>query len=107
MSSNTKNMLITPSKKKGEKKVKITFSNELTAFSIESFKDQFMDSVMKNNQISIYLKDVKNIDLTFIQLIFSLKLTASKLKKEVSINAILSEDTRLLFNNSDLSKILK
>lgn len=107
MKSNEKNMLITPSKKKGEKKVKITFKNDLTIFSIESIKDQFIYAVQKNDVIQLELKDVKNIDLTFIQLIYSLKISSASLKKEVSVSANLSEDIKSLFSNSGISKILK
>lgn len=107
MKSNEKNMLIVPSKKKGEKKVKITFKNDLTIFSIESIKDQFIGAVQKNDVIQLELKDVKNIDLTFIQLIYSLKISSASLKKEVSVSANLSEDIKSLFSNSGISKILK
>ncbi|MCB2195215.1 MAG: hypothetical protein KQH79_05110 [Bacteroidetes bacterium] len=107
MKSNEKNMLIAPSKKKGEKKVKITFKNDLTIFSIESIKDQFINAVQKNDVIQLELKDVKNIDLTFMQLIYSLKISSASLKKEVSVNANLSEDIKSLFSNSGISKILK
>jgi len=107
MKSKNKNMLVIPSKKKGEKKVKIVFKNELTIFSIEDFKDQFIDTVINNDEINIDLKDVKNLDLTFVQLIYSLKITANKLKKKVSLNTDLSKDLMSLFNNSGLNKVLK
>jgi hypothetical protein len=38
---------------------------------------------------------------------YSLKISSESVKKEVSVNADLSEDTKLLFSNCGINKILK
>jgi len=105
--SENENMLLIPSKKKGESKVNITFRNELTIFSIEDIKDKVVNAVTTNDQIDFVLKDVKNMDLSFIQLIYSIKLTAKKYNKKVSFNISLSDDLMNLFINSGLGKLFE
>lgn len=105
MSAN-KNIQIKPSKKKGEKKVSIILKNELTIFSIEQLQSKIIETVKNYDEIEFNLNEVSNMDLTFIQLFFSIKRTADKLKKKVSFNENLSDDIKTLFINSDLYKVL-
>jgi len=100
------NLFLIPSKIKGEKKIRITLKNELTIYSIESIKDKIIESVMNYDQIEFEIKEVNSMDLSFIQLLYSIKITAETLKKIVSFNVNLSDDIKSLFNNSDLSKVL-
>jgi MFS superfamily sulfate permease-like transporter len=106
MKRKEENIQIKPSKKKGENLVNIILENELTIFSIEIMKDKIIEAVMKYDQIGFELKNVNNIDLTYIQLLYSIKKTAEKLNKKVSFNVELSDDIKSLLNNSDLSKVL-
>ncbi len=106
MKRKEKNIQIKPSKKKGENLVNIVLENELTIFSVESMKDMIIEAVMKYDQIGFALKNVNNIDLTFIQLLYSIKKSAKKLNKKVSFDIELSDDMKSLLNNSDLSKVL-
>ena len=104
--STVKNIQIKPSKKKGEKKVSIILENELTIFSIEDIRDKIVDAVLKYDQIDFQLKNITNMDLAFVQLFYSVKITADKLKKKVTFKADLTEDVKSLFINSDLYKVL-
>lgn len=104
--STVKNIQIKPSKKKGEKKVSIILDNELTIFSIEKLYEKIIENILKYDQIEIHLKNVSNMDLTFVQLFYSVKITADKLKKTVQFKTDLSEDIKSLFENSDLYKVL-
>lgn len=106
MSADTKNIQIKPSKKKGEKKVSILLENELTIFSIEKMHSKIIDAVKKYDEIEFHLKNITNMDLTFVQFFYSIRQTAQKTKKNVSIEANLSEDIKSLFENADLIKIL-
>lgn len=100
------NIHIKPSKKKGENKVSIILENELTIFSIETMKDEIIDAVKKYDIIEFMLKDISNMDLTFIQLFYSIKISAESLNKKVSFDVNLSDDIESLFMNSDLNKVL-
>jgi len=106
MKTGSKNIQIIPSKKKGEKKTTIILEKELTIFSIEKIKDQIIDTYKSNEEIHFKLKDINNMDLTFIQLLFSLKQSAIKNKKIVTVESELSEDILSLLKNADLHRIL-
>lgn len=107
MSAENTNIKIKPSKKKGEKKVNIVLEKELTIFSIEQMHNKIIDAVKKYDEIELNLKNITNMDLTFVQLFFSIEQTAKKLKKKFTINSDLSDDVKSLFENSDLIKVLK
>lgn len=107
MATINKNIKIKPSKKKGEKKVSIVLENELTIFSIEKIQEKIIDSVLKYDEIIFQLNNISNMDLTFIQLFQSIKITSAKLNKKVTFNLDLAEDVKSLFINSDLYKVLK
>lgn len=106
MKTKEKNIQVKPSKKKGESMANIVLENELTIFSIESMKDKIIETVMKYDHVEFALKNVNNVDMTFIQLLYSVKKTAESLNKKVSFNVDLSDDIKSLLNNSDLSKVL-
>ncbi|MBU8891908.1 MAG: STAS domain-containing protein [Bacteroidales bacterium] len=106
MKTEDKNIQIKPSNKKGESSVSIIIENELTIFSVESMKDKIIEAVTKYDHIGFVLKTVNNMDLTFIQLLYSVKKTAETRNKKVSFDVELSDDIKTLFNNSDLSKVL-
>lgn len=106
MSKTNKNIQIKPSKKKGENKVSIILKNELTIFSIEQLQSKIIETVKKYDEIEFNLNDISNMDLTFIQLFYSIKRTADKQKKKVSFTDNLADDVKSLFINSDLYKVL-
>jgi hypothetical protein len=107
MATTNKNIQIIPSKKKGENKVSVVLENELTIFSIEKMREKIIESVLKYDEIDFQLKNVNNMDLTFIQLFYSIKVTSEKLNKKVVFNIDLANDVKSLFINSDLYKVLK
>ena len=106
MKQNNGNITMIPSKGKESNGVTINMENELTIFSIESLKDHIIEAVKKYNNIHVNMKNVKNMDLTFIQLLYSMKNYALSQNKKFIINAELSGDMKTLFNNSDLTKVL-
>jgi len=107
MKSEINNIYIKSSKKKGEKKVSIILENDLSIYTIENIKDKIIDSYKKNDVINFKLKNLKNIDLTFIQLVFSLKNASLKEGKTVTFDVDLPEDLDLLFRNSDIKKVFR
>lgn len=97
---------IRPSKKKGESSASIIFEKELTIFSLEGIKDKIIDTVAKYDHIEFVFKAINNMDLSFVQLIYSIKQTAKTQNKKITFNMDLPGDIKLLFNNSDLIKVL-
>ena len=106
MKATDKNIQIRPSKKKGENKVSIMLENELTIFSIENMKDKIIEAVKKYNIIEFKLNNISNMDLTFVQLFYSIKISTEKLNKKISFDVELSDDIESLFTNSGLNKVL-
>lgn len=106
MKIKNENLLLIPSKIKGENKINITLRNELTIFSIESVKDKIIQAFKDYDQITFEIKDVNSMDLSFVQLLYSIKITADTHNKKVTFNVNLSDDIKSLFANSDLSKVL-
>lgn len=107
MKVNNENIQIRPSKKEGEKKVTIILENDLTIYSVDELKTIIVDNYKKNDEINFELKNIKNIDLTFIQLFFSLKHSAIGEGKTVSFDINMPDDLKLLFNNADINKIFR
>ncbi len=103
----TKKIQIKPSRKKGESKVEINLIDELTIYSIEDIKNDIINAVNKYETIEIIGKSIKNMDLTFVQLIKSIQKTAEKTKKNLILNIDLNEEQNVLFSNSDITKIIK
>lgn len=106
MKKNSEFIYLNPSSKKGESQIEIILKNELTIFSIENVKDKIIDALKKYKKIDFDLKDITNIDLSFIQFFHSIKATAEHLKKEVTFKVDLSEDVESLITNSDLRKVM-
>ncbi|MFO7844478.1 MAG: STAS domain-containing protein [Bacteroidales bacterium] len=100
-------MQIKKSKSKGVKKVHILLDNELTIYSIEEMKDKIIKAFKENEEIEFTLKKVSNMDLSFIQFLFSLNQSAKKLHKKVVFNTDFNENVQSLFENSDIHKIFK
>lgn len=103
MKSKEKNIQLIPS---GNKKVVIILEHELTIFTIEKIKSKIIDAFHQYDFIDLNLKKVHNMDLTFVQLFYSLKVSAQKLNKKIVFKADMPDDLRSLFENSDLNKIL-
>ncbi len=103
----TKRIQVKPSRKKGESKVEINLTDELTIYSIEDIKDDITEAVNKYEIIEIVGKSIKNMDLTFVQLINSVQKTAEKTKKTLILDIELNEEQNALFNNTDITRIIK
>lgn len=104
MKPKQENISINPSKKKGDKSVKIILQKELTIFTIEELKTKIVDVLKKYDEIQIQISNVENIDLSFLQLIDSLKKSAHKKNKKVEMNVELPENLEELMSNAGFEK---
>lgn len=100
-------MQIKKAKTKGVKKVNILLDNELTIYSIEEMKDKIIKTFNDNQEIDFTIKKVSNMDLSFVQFLFSLNQSAKKMNKKVTFHTDLNDDIHSLFENSDINKIFK
>ncbi|PLX14515.1 MAG: hypothetical protein C0597_09890 [Marinilabiliales bacterium] len=102
-----KKIEIKPAKKKGESKVEIVLGEELTIYTIEDIKNEILEAVNKYNEIVLTGSEIKNMDLSFVQLICSIQKTVEKSEKNLTLNINLSEENKVLFDNTDISKIIR
>jgi len=102
----TQKIQIKPSRKKGEKKVEIVLNDELTIYTIESAKDDIIEAVKKYDNIVINGTQIKNMDLTFVQLINSIQKSMEKTKKTLELNLVINDEIKELFENTDIKKII-
>lgn len=107
MKSSSENIQIKPSRKKNESKVNIILENDLSIYSIHELKEKIIKVYSKYDEIIFEIKDVKNIDLTLIQFLHSIKETALLEKKKISIKTAFEKDIELLMNNADINKVFK
>jgi anti-anti-sigma regulatory factor len=107
MKTNSKHVSITPIGKKADKRAKMTIEKELTIYTVLEIKEHFMEALNEYNEINIQIKNVENLDLSFIQLIESLRKTAEEYEKEISIAAELTDETRTLVDNAGFDPVLK
>ncbi len=98
-------MQIKSANKKGVKKVNILLDKELTIFSIEEIKEKIIKAFTEHQEIDFTIKNVINMDLSFVQFLFSLSKSAKKMKKKIAFTTDLNEDIHSLFNNSDINRI--
>lgn len=107
MKLNNENIQVKPSKKKGEKKVTVVLENDLTIYSVDELKKIIDDLYKKYDDLNFEFKNIKNIDLTFVQLLFSIKQSALNDDKKITLDVDMPEDLELLFNNADIKRVFK
>ncbi len=84
----------------------INCSGQLTINSIEKISEKIKDQIKEVSKVSIDVKEVDNIDLTFIQLIYSIKNSGKKNGYQVAISMELPEDLKSLIINAGFGKLL-
>ena len=91
--------------KKGS--LNIIFSGQLTINNVDKIFDSLKSNIKNNiKSMNILTEKVENIDLTFIQLIYSIIASSKKNGFEVSTSIIVPEDLKLLIINAGFSGIL-
>lgn len=84
---------------KKEKIGKLTYSKELSIQYADKFLTEIKKVFKQNKKIEISVKDVETVDLTFIQLLYSLKKSSEKAKKTISFDIKMNKELeKILFN---------
>lgn len=107
MKTNSNHVSITPYGKKKEKKARMIIEKELTIYTALEIKEYFLEALENYNELKIQIKNVENLDLSFIQLIESLRKTAEEYSKKIEISAELTDGTRSMVENSGFDPLLK
>ncbi len=103
----SKHVTITPFGNEEENKARMTIRKELTIYTVLEIKDNFLNAIEKYDELDVHIQKVENIDLSFIQLIESLRKTAEEYGKTISVSAELTDETRDLVENTGFDPILQ
>lgn len=93
--------------KKENDKLEIIFSGQLIIYNIDKIIAETKDEILKAKSISINVKDVENLDLTFIQFLYSVKLSAKRNNIDFNIDIKLPEELSLLVKNAGFINIFE
>lgn len=86
-----------------EKKADVLLQGELSIYNAEEIKKKLISAVNKHKNINVTLKNIENLDLAGIQLLYSCSKTCSKLNKKVTFNIELPRDIETIIENSGFS----
>jgi ABC-type transporter Mla MlaB component len=101
----TENFNIDYKKNNGE--LTIVFSGQLTISSVKKITESLKANIENPEKVLISVKDVENLDLTFVQLIQSIKNSGKKNGYEVSVSMKLPEDLSSLLVNGGFGNLLQ
>jgi len=82
----------------------LTISGELTVQNASALQGIFIRSLESSSNLSIDLKDVTALDLSFLQLICSLHRTSSDLKRKLTLSGTCPEVFRDAVKSAGLSR---
>ncbi|MCR6641192.1 MAG: STAS domain-containing protein [Sporocytophaga sp.] len=84
----------------------ILLSGNLTVSNSESIYQKILGTVTTSKKISIHLNNIENIDLTLVQILYSVKRTILKEGKELTTTANLPKDLSLLLDRNGFKNLL-
>lgn len=84
----------------------ITLSGNLTISNSKKIQQSLIEAFKPLKNISIEINEVENIDLSFIQLIYTLSVESKNFGKNINITSKLNEDLRLLIENAGFSELI-
>jgi asparagine synthetase A len=84
----------------------IVFSGQLTINYIKKIKDCVNDQIDFSRDISVNVDNPDNLDITFLQLLQSIKTTAELNKRQFMVTTTLPNELEILVSNSGFSDLL-
>lgn len=88
---------------KKEKTTKLSYKEELSIQFAEDIHTEMQKNFKENKKIEVSVSDTNNIDLTFIQLLYSLKKSASDSEKTVLFHFQMDKESEQLLANAGLT----
>ncbi len=92
--------------KKSNAGFKVFFSGQLTINYIQKIKEMVSEQVDFSKDIIVHVDNPDNLDITFLQLLQSLKTSAEFNKRQFSVTATLPNELDSLVSNSGFSDLL-
>jgi ABC-type transporter Mla MlaB component len=98
---------ITTSKSGRQKVGSISLEGELTLNHITALKKEMMDALETCDSLKLKIQNVTSVDLSWIQLLQSIRKTCRDSGKNVAIEMILNSDAELLLARTGFSSLLE
>ncbi len=86
--------------------IKLNFSGQLTIAQIQKIKDATGEQVNFTRDIEVEVDNPENLDITFLQLLQSLKTTAEANGRQFSVSATLPNELESLVSNAGFADLL-
>jgi ABC-type transporter Mla MlaB component len=99
---------IQPNNKNDMKSATVFLEGNLLLSNASEVKNEISYAVSKFEHLELVLKNIENIDLSFIQLLYAFRKASLQLDRTISIDLELPADIKALIDNSgfnDLSNI--
>ncbi|GAH69845.1 unnamed protein product [marine sediment metagenome] len=96
---------IEPGKKKDGGKATLILNGDLSYKNSDSIKKEIISVVEQYNNIELQLENVEELDITCIQIFYSLKNTFSKAGKKITFKTSLPENLKAIIMNSGFNEI--
>ena len=90
-------------KKTDSKALEFIIENEATIRNEEEFYNLFNSQINNSDNFLIKLKNIKNIDLSFIQLLLSIRKTLNNLNKELTFEIEIIPASLKILNNAGIN----
>ena len=84
----------------------IVFSGQLTIYNIEKIVESLKSNLKKYKFVNILTEGVENIDLSFVQLLYSIMKSGKKDGYEVNLSINIPDDLKILLNNAGFSGVI-
>lgn len=92
--------------KEQPEKCTMQFSGQLIINYIENITELVKKSITTTKDLEIVIENPESVDVTFIQLLLSIKSTFKNSEKKVSIKTNLKDELETLINNSGFNYVL-
>jgi hypothetical protein len=87
--------------------LELLFSGQLTINYIQKIKEAVGEQVNFLKDIAVKVDNPDNLDITFLQLLQSMKATTEKNKRQFSVSADLPNELNSLVTNAGFSELVK
>ncbi len=91
--------------KKTQKVVKLHYSKDLGINNAKAYHTELKKALKNKTDVEVKVDKVETLDLTFIQLLYSLKKSVEKSNKKISFNIKLNNESELLLSNAGLTNL--
>jgi anti-anti-sigma regulatory factor len=100
------NISVVPSGDKDSKGVTVLINGDLTLQNSEDIKQELSSIISKYIKITIKSDNIENIDISYIQLLFSIYFYQKKLSIDLDIDIKLNDELESLVKHSGFGRIL-